>query len=353
MSPTISGPAAAALDSLTPSQLEFIQMLPKAELHAHLNGSIPISLLQELAQEFSQMSDSVLTSNAIEEGIAKLRNGVVLDEIHDFFNLFPAIYALTSNPSNLRRATRAVLEQFLDGEKPQCAYLELRSTPRETPQMNRRQYVQAILDQVERYPTSRTNLIVSLDRKMTGDVIRECVEIAIGFKAEGKRVVGIDLCGDPTAGDMGVLAEYLSQAKAAGLGITLHIAETPANTAAETIQLLSYAPDRLGHATFLDAEAKSIVLDKNMCIEICLTSNLLCKTVSSLDAHHIRYYLQNDHPIVICTDDTLPFRTSLMGEYALLLAAPPLGLGLSQDEVKRVAEMGIGATFQSRLNISE
>ncbi|KAK6974886.1 Metallo-dependent hydrolase [Favolaschia claudopus] len=325
MSSTISGPAAAALDSLTPSQLEFIEMLPKAELHAHLNGSIPISALQELAQEFAT-SDSGLTSDAIEEGIAKLQNGVVLDEIHDFFNLFPAIYALTSNPSNLRRATRA---------------------------MNRRQYVQAILDEVERYPPSKTNLIVSLDRKMTGDVIRECVEIAIGLKVEGKRVVGIDLCGDPTAGDMGLLAEYLAQAKNSGLGITLHIAETPANTAAETIQLLSYAPDRLGHATFLNDEAKSIVLDKKMCIEICLTSNLLCKTVSSLDAHHIRYYLENDHPIVICTDDTLPFRTSLVGEYALLLAASPLGLGLTQVEVKRVAEMGMGATFQSRLNSSE
>ncbi|EEB86946.1 hypothetical protein MPER_15923, partial [Moniliophthora perniciosa FA553] len=41
-------------------------------------------------------------------------------------------------------------------------------------------------------------------------------------------------------------------------------------------------------------------------------SNLLCKTVDSLDAHHIRYYLEHNHPIAICTDDILPFRNSLL-----------------------------------------
>ena len=47
------------------------------------------------------------------------------------------------------------------------------------------------------------------------------------------------------------------------------------NTPEETLQLLSYSPDRLGHATFLNDEAISIVLEKKMCIEVCLTSNLL------------------------------------------------------------------------------
>ncbi|KAG2746329.1 hypothetical protein P692DRAFT_2043798 [Suillus brevipes Sb2] len=58
-------------------------------------------------------------------------------------------------------------------------------------------------------------------------------------------------------------------------------------------------------------------------MEICLNSNLLCKTVASLDAHHIR----NDHPIVICTDDALLFKTSCLGEYSLLPAQPWLEQG--------------------------
>jgi adenosine deaminase len=45
------------------------------------------------------------------------------------------------------------------------------------------------------------------------------------------------------------------------------------------------------------------------------------------------------------TDDTLPFRNSLLGEYALLLAKAPLGFGLSPDEVRRIARMSMASRF--------
>ncbi|CAK5266889.1 unnamed protein product [Mycena citricolor] len=343
----ILGPCALALSSLTPFQITFLQSLPKAELHAHLNGCIPISTLQDMARE----ANAGRERESIPEGIKVLADGVVLDQLGDFFGLFPGIYALTSSPSSLRRAARAVLVDFLgddvSGAAPgaQCAYLELRSTPRETAEMSRMQYVCAVLDEVERYPADRAALIVSLDRRMSAEVLGECIDVACALRKAGRRVVGVDLCGDPQAGDMDILGEYFARAKAAGLGITLHIAETEANSDAETMRLLSYLPNRLGHATFLNAEAREFVRKNDMCIEICLSSNLLCKTVSTLEAHHIRYYLQHKHPIAICTDDTLPFCNSLMGEYALLLAAPPLGLGLSEAEVTELARMSGSARF--------
>jgi adenosine deaminase len=46
--------------------------------------------------------------------------------------------------------------------------------------------------------------------------------------------------------------------------------------AEETKELLSCEPERLGHGTYLDEEAKEVVLARRTCIEICLTSNLLC-----------------------------------------------------------------------------
>ncbi|KAJ7712364.1 Metallo-dependent hydrolase [Mycena metata] len=339
----IFGPGAIALESLDSSQFVFINALPKAELHAHLNGCIPISELQQMAHEYQRSNKD--SSDVVQKAIVQLQNGVVLEKIYDFFDLFPGIYALTSDPASLRRATRTVLAQFLDGPTPQCAYLELRSTPRETAQMSKLEYVQTVLDEVERYPKARVALIVSLDRRMSVEVARECVQIASRLKSEGRRVVGVDLCGDPKAGDMSLFAEHFAQAKQAGLGVTLHIAETLDNPADEILQLLSYSPDRLGHATFLNDEAKALVRQNKSCIEICLSSNLFCKTVTKLEDHHIRYYLQHDHPITICTDDTLPFRNSLVGEYALLLAKQPLGLGLSEDEVRRIAEMGMAARF--------
>jgi len=175
------------------------------------------------------------------------------------------------------------------------------------------------------------------------------LELVVQLRREGRRVVGVDLCGDPAAGDMSAFVELFRIARAEGLGVTLHIAEERENSAAETKELLSCEPDRLGHATFLDEEHKKVVLARRTCIEICLTSNLLCKTVQRLQDHHIRYYLARNHPIAICTDDILPFRNSMLGEYALLMAPQPVGLGLTENEVETIAQMGMESRFPSKL----
>ena len=222
---SIAGPAAAALNSLSPSQIYFLRSLPKAELHAHLNGSIPISILQELGSEYYSSGPSSIDNESIKTGISKLRDGPSLETISDFFTLFPAIYALTSTPDSLRRATRAVLSTFLDGDIPQCNYLELRTTPRQTVAMDRNQYLRVVLEELERYDRSRVGLIISLDRRMSDDVLRECVRLACELKAEDRFVVGVDLCGDPTFGDMDMFAPHFAEVKKIGLGVTLHIAE--------------------------------------------------------------------------------------------------------------------------------
>ena len=117
----------------------------------------------------------------------------------------------------------------------------------------------------------------------------------------------ISIC-SPQAGDPKLFKKHFQAAKTAGLGVTLHIAEvspktvwddklseslpkTEKNTSEDTLELLSYAPDRLGHATFLDSTTTALVHNQKICIEICLSSNLLCKTVQTLDAHHVRHHV--------------------------------------------------------------
>ena len=195
--------ASDAVEALTPSQVDFLKALPKPELHAHLGGSIPLSVLQQLVKEYVPSgADSDPALSAIQAGIKTLQDGVVLDNIYDFFPLFPAIYALTSTKEALARVTDAVLAEFLEpknGEEyPQATYLELRSTPRKTVGMTRLEYVETVLDEVEKYRPDQAALIVSLDRRMSKEVADECVEAAITLKKRGRRIVGVDLCGNPT-----------------------------------------------------------------------------------------------------------------------------------------------------------
>jgi adenosine deaminase len=76
------------------------------------------------------------------------------------------------------------------------------------------------------------------------------------------------------------------------------------NTKDDVHTLLSAKPRRLGHATFLDEEAQKIILEHKIGIEMCLTSNLLCKTVKTLEDHHINFWLNHDVPIAICVCPT-------------------------------------------------
>lgn len=228
----MSWPSEAALTSLSLGDVQFLQSLPKAELHAHLNGSIPPRTLLELAADLSP--DTKLSDSSVDI-IRRLQGGLTINEISDFFPLFSAIYALTSTPSSLASATTAVLDTFLMPQPPppsnflpsasHCVYIELRTTPRATPAMSRRTYLETVLDVVERVPPTKAALIVSVDRRMALDDVAECIDLALALHSEGRRVVGIDLCGDPRAGNMAGFKPHLARAKAAGLKLTVHIAE--------------------------------------------------------------------------------------------------------------------------------
>ena len=54
-----------------------------------------------------------------------------------------------------------------------------------------------------------------------------------------------------------------------------YVPQTSENPPEDTLKLLSFKPDRLGHATFLNDEAQAIVIKEKIAIEICMTSNFL------------------------------------------------------------------------------
>ena len=198
--------------------------------------------------------------------------------------------------------------------------MEIRSTPRCSQSMTRRDYVQSLMDGTAEASTDGiiVKWILSIDRRHSLQEALEIVSLAIEYKNQG--VVAVDLCGDPFAGSFTSLRPAFDKARAAGLKVTLHLAEVKAMQS-ETLEMLRYLPDRIGHGTFLDSDARSMVIGKSIPIEVCLTSNLHCKTVSKIEDHHFIDFHFEGHPCVICTDDKGIFQSSLSNEYALASSA--------------------------------
>jgi adenosine deaminase len=112
-------------------------------------------------------------------------------------------------------------------------------------------------------------------------------------------------------------------------------------------QILNFNPERLGHAAVVTKELKHELMEKKLPVEVCFTSNLMCKMCESHDKHPFHTYNSKKHPIIICTDDKGVFNTNLCKEYGILRSQ----LTGTDEEVKQqiydIARTGIEYCFCS------
>lgn len=171
-------------------------------------------------------------------------------------------------------------------------YLELRTTPRATPYLSAEEYVSILLDAIAAFeaeqPALHTCLILSVDRRHDLTTASSILDIALRHP---HRIVGIDLCGDPTArpdGQITLFTPIFQRARAQGLGITVHFAEAEASgSKAELDTLLSWQPDRLGHVIWEDEATRRVIAERGLCLELCLSCNVQAGMVKGgFEGHH-------------------------------------------------------------------
>jgi len=265
---------------------------------------------------------------------------------HSFFPLFSKyIYNLVSDSGSITYSTTSVLQSFAsDG----VVYLELRTTPRAIPSRNitKDDYVSLILRCIDSFSSSPSNtmntkLILSIDRRNNPEEAMAVVDLAIKYKDQG--VVGIDLCGDPAKGDVSIFHEAFTKAKANNIKITLHFAEAPQSSAGpELQQLLDYLPDRIGHVIHVPGALKTIITERKIGLELCLSCNVHAKMITgSFGDHHFGEWWEAGCPVILCTDDVGVFGSELSNEYRLV--AEHFGLG--KEELLRLARNGIEFIF--------
>nr|XP_012235884.1 PREDICTED: adenosine deaminase-like protein isoform X2 [Linepithema humile] len=264
------------------------------------------------------------------------------------FKVFDIVHALTITPQAVLLATCDTIKEFYEDN---VIYLELRSTPRAVQgSMTKTEYLEAIMKAFNisksQYPEIVVKLLVSINRKEGFESAKENINLAKQFMEKYPQyVVGIDLSGDPTAGDIENFLQLLEMSREMGLKIAVHCAEVPNNI--ETIHILKFKPDRLGHCTCIhpDLGGSSILfkmlLDFKIPVELCLTSNVKCKTVKSYIDHQFKYLYEAGHPISIGTDDKGVFNTCLSQELKLLSTAFNIG----KEELKKLTALSVEYSF--------
>ncbi|KAM9092018.1 N6-Methyl-AMP deaminase isoform 1-T1 [Megaptera novaeangliae] len=325
-----------------PWKTAFYSKLPKVELHAHLNGSISSNTIKKLIAKKPGLKIHYQMT-MIDKG--KKRT------LEECFQMFQIIHQLTTSPEDILMVTKDVIKEFADdGVK----YLELRSTPRENATgMTKKTYVESVLEGIKQSKQENIDIdvryLISVDRRGGPSVAKETVKLAEEFFLSTEdTVLGLDLSGDPTAGQAKDFLEPLLEAKKSGLKLALHLSEIP-NQKKETQVLLDLLPDRIGHGTFLNSleggslDLVDFVRQHQIPLELCLTSNVKSQTVASYNQHHFGFWYSIVHPAVICTDDKGVFATHLSQEYQLAAET----FHLTQSQVWDLSYESISYIFAS------
>ncbi|KAH0139688.1 Metallo-dependent hydrolase, partial [Aureobasidium melanogenum] len=295
-----------------PPDLAFAQGIPKVELHAHLTGSISRQSLHKTWLRKKANDPSFDLEDPL-IAIPRAAGGEI--NVTSFFPIFDKyIYALISDQESIQYATISVLEDFQDDG---VRYAELRTTPRAIPDagMSKEDYVTTVLKAMDDFKVSvkeniagappydklHAKLILSIDRKNTLEEAFEVVRLALKYRHLG--IVGVDLCGNPARKPISHLRPAFAEARAQGLGITLHFAEIAQEDPNELEEMLSWEPQRLGHVIHVPEELRKVITERKLGLELCLSCNVLCGlSQGGFAAHHFGEWWNAGVPIALSTD---------------------------------------------------
>jgi len=298
--------------------------LPKAELHLHLEGAIPLPALFELV-EAAGGDPAVPTVEA-------LRDRLAYPDFPAFIDAWIWKNGFLRTYGDFTFIAEAVAR---DLARQNIRYAELFFSPGRFADrgLTTAGLAAAIRSGFDRVPEVTLYLIADLVRDLgpqnAARTLAEVVEVAGEAGIPGIGIGGSEHLYPPEP-----FAAVYEEARKAGLRTSAHAGEAAgAKSVRGAVEALRV--DRIGHA--LRAEEDEAVVDllarTGVALELCPLSNLATGVIGRIEDHPVRRYWERGLDISINTDDPGMFHNSLAGEYAVLMDV----FGFSRDEIRRLA----------------
>jgi len=301
-------------EGFTSSQLERYIKIPKVELHRHLEGSLRVSTMLEIAaQENIHLPSAQEFKNLVQ---------VQKDEPQDFKNFlskFDTLRKFYISHSAIERYTREAVE---DAASDGILHLELTFTPVALCRI-RGYELGEIMDLVAETAQAaatefgiQVRLIASANRHEDPELAAKVAELAVDRIPKG--IVGLGLVGNEAEFPAQPFFEIFRLAKKGGLSIVIHAGEWGgAENVREAIE--EFDADRIGHGVriFESPDVLDLARRKGITFEVCITSNCQSGVVSSCADHPVKKMLDTGLNITLNTDDPGISNITLSHEYLL------------------------------------
>ena len=313
---------------------DWLRGLPKAELHLHLEGSITPGTLVEL----SRFNDPVPLTP---EGARSVYR------YHDFPSFLMSFKAVTERlhtPGDYEIITYNMIRDLAaQGVRHAEVYLSIGILYRFG-----RLDVDAVMLAAERgrkrgereFGTTVFWLIDAVRHFGVDEAqraFRKAAELHVGMPS----VVGIGIGGDEAGGPAHGFREVYLEAREAGLHLTCHAGET---TGPSSIWgALNIGAERIGHALTAgeDPELIEVLAERQIPLELNITSNLRTGCCPALMEHPVRRYFEEGLMVTLNSDDPPFFGANLLDEYELAHREFEFPL----DQMRELAANSIEASF--------
>jgi len=304
--------------------------LPKAELHLHLEGTISPSTLHELQANHGHRST-----------LAEVEKLYQYDNFGGFLLAFKDITEHLQQPADYELITYRMMER-LKAEYVLHAevYISVGVC------LWRKQDFAAIFEALERGRTRGehdfgVSLLWIFDavRHFGADKAQEVAELA--FQYRDRNVIGFGIGGDERRAAPELFRDVYAFCADHGLHRTVHAGET---AGPESIWgALNLRAERIGHGLTAQHDADLIqeLAQRQIPVEICVTSNLRTGVCRAIEEHPVRSYFDHGLMITINSDDPAMFRTTLTREYQLLQDH----FGFTEEQLRELARNSFEASF--------
>lgn len=314
--------------------------LPFIDLHRHLDGSVRIETILDLAKQHG----ITLPRSTVEE----LRPHVQVTEpqpgLMAFIGKMLWMTGVLADGEACRRVARENVE---DAQREGIDYLELRFSPyfmAEPHQLEMAEVIEGVVAGIEEGVKAtgvRVNLIGILSRTYGAEICHRELEALLAYR---QHFVALDLAGDEANFPAPLFVDHFKKGRDAGWRITIHAGEAGGPQSVwDAIQLLG--AERIGHGVraLEDPKLADYLAQHRVPIEANLTSNVHTSTVADLNSHPLRDMLANGLVCSINTDDPGISAIDLRHEFEV--AAP--AAGLSRDQIRQAQVNALETAFLS------
>lgn len=309
------------------------------ELHLHLDGALRPKTVWELAQ----LQQVNLPSRSIEETKEMMEVPENCKTLSEYLERFDLPLLVLQQEEAIERVAYELVEDLV---KLSVEYAEIRFAPQLSTKkgLSQEQVVEAAIRGVQRgmkeYPSIRVGLILCCMRG--DDLVYENMEtIEVAHKYLGDVICAVDLAGAESLFATDLFEDVFTKASMYKIPMTIHAGE--ADGPESIWKALSYGTKRIGHgiAAIQDPKLIEKLIEDQVTLEICVTSNVHTKVVESLEAHPVRKLFDAGVRVTINSDNMTVSDTNIWKEKEIVKQA----FHFTEEEWKQMEQYAKEAAF--------